>query len=179
MFDKAMVQIYTGKGKGKTTAAVGSAIRAAGHGGKVLFYQFLKPPNLDLGERKALESLDNITVETIDDHWDMAEHIAGKEEAKLMAEKIQQTLHSVTQIAAERKFDMIILDEIIYCYSQNLAELDDIQNLVLKRDDGVELILTGRGADKKLNKIADLVTEMKQLKHPFEKGIKARKGIEY
>ena len=86
MFDKAMVQIYTGKGKGKTTAAVGSAIRAAGHGGKVLFYQFLKPANLDLGERKALESLDNITVETIDDPWDMAEHIAGKEEAKLMAE---------------------------------------------------------------------------------------------
>jgi cob(I)alamin adenosyltransferase len=180
MLEKGLVQIYTGDGKGKTTAALGLALRAAGQGNKVLIYQFLKPNTLELGERFALEmSGIKIRVEALDVPWDMSK--AGKDEKQTADAKkaIKEVLMRIAETAEKRFYDLIILDEIVFCLSQHLAKLEDIKNVIEKKDSRVEIVLTGRGATEELMELADLVTEMKKIKHPFDKGIKARQGIEF
>ena len=180
MLEQGLVQIYTGDGKGKTTAAFGLALRAAGQGNKVLIYQFLKPAALDVGERFAIElGAVGIRLETLDVPWDMA---CSLEDEKAVAEvqiAISDALKRITQSAEKRQYDVLILDEIVFCLSKGLAGLQDVKNLIDKRDSAVEIILTGRGATAELMELADLVTEMKNIKHPFDKGQPARKGIEY
>jgi len=180
MLEKGLIQIYTGDGKGKTTAAFGLALRAAGQGNKVLIYQFLKPPSLDIGERFALElGAVRIRVEALDIEWDMAKSF---EDEKLVAQTkaaIKEALERIAETGEKRFYDVLILDEIVFCLSKGLAELEDIRNLIERRDPAVEIVLTGRGASSELMKLADLVTEMKNIKHPFDKGIKARRGIEF
>jgi len=180
MLEKGLIQIYTGDGKGKTTAAFGLALRAAGQGNKVLIYQFLKPPSLDIGERFALElGAVRIRVEALDIEWDMAKSF---EDEKLVAQAkvaIKEVLERIAETGEKRFYDVLILDEIVFCLSKGLAELEDIRNLIERRNPAVEIVLTGRGASSELMKLADLVTEMKNIKHPFDKGIKARRGIEF
>ena len=179
MFSKGLVQIYSGNGKGKTTAAFGLALRAAGHEYKVLICQFLTPPALDIGERKALKSADGITVEVVDWPWDMEKSLHDKNHVEKMRDCIKQTLSSIARRVAKKMYDVIILDEIVFCLDKKLADLTDIKNIIENKKDGVEIVMTGRGANKELIDLADLVTEMKSVKHPFEKGISARKGIEF
>ena len=180
MLEKGLVQIYTGEGKGKTTAAFGLALRAAGQGNKVLIYQFLKPPSLDIGERFALQlGAARIRVETLDVPWDMAKSFDDKQQVAQAQAAIKEVLERIAQTAEKRFYDMLILDEIVFCLSESLAKLEDIKNIIDKKDPAVEIVLTGRGATEELIAMADLVTEMKNIKHPFEKGIKARRGIEF
>jgi cob(I)alamin adenosyltransferase len=180
MLDRGLVQIYTGDGKGKTTAAFGQALRAAGQGNKVLVYQFLKPASLDLGERFALQSgRIRIRVETLDAPWDMAESPHDPQAVANMRAEISRVLAQLAETAQKRFYDVIILDEIVYCLSQSLAKLDEIRQIVTARDPKVEIVMTGRGATAELLELADLVTEMKSVKHPFDKGIRARQGIEF
>ena len=180
MLEKGLVQIYTGDGKGKTTAAFGLALRAAGQGNKVLIYQFLKPSSLDLGERFALElGAVRIRLEALDVPWDMYKSFDDKNLLAKTKQAISEALERLTQTAEKRFYDCLILDEIVFCLSKGLAKLEDIRNLVDRRDKQVELIMTGRGATPELIDMADLVTEMKNLKHPFDKGIPARRGIEF
>jgi cob(I)alamin adenosyltransferase len=180
MLEKGLVQIYTGDGKGNTTAAFGLALRAAGQGNKVLIYQFLKPPSLDIGERFALKlGAARIRVEALDIEWDMAKSF---EDEKLVAQTkaaIKKALERIAETGEKKFYDVLILDEIVFCLSKGLAELEDIRNLIEKRDPAVEVVLTGRGASSELIKLADLVTEMKNIKHPFDNGVKARRGIEF
>jgi len=180
MLKKGFVQVYTGDGKGKTTAAFGLALRAAGQGNKVLIYQFLKSPSLDIGERSALKLGEaKIRVEALDIKWDMAKSF---EDEKLVAQTkaaIKEALEKIAETAERKFYDLLVLDEIVYCLSKGLAELEDIKNLIERRDPAVEIVLTGRGATKELIAMADLVTEMKNVKHPFDKGIEARRGIEF
>ena len=180
MLEKGLVQIYTGDGKGKTTAAFGLALRAAGQGNKVLIYQFLKPPSLDIGERFALElGAVRIRVEALDIEWDMAKSF---EDEKLVAQTkaaIKKALERIAETGEKKFYDVLILDEIVFCLSKGLAELEDIRTLIARRDPAVEIVLTGRGASSELMKLADLVTEMKNIKHPFDNGVKARRGIEF
>ncbi len=180
MLKEGLVQIYTGDGKGKTTAAFGLALRAAGQGNKVLIYQFLKPPSLDIGERFALElGAVRIRVEALDIEWDMAKSF---EDEKLVAQTkvaIKEAIERIAETGEKKFYDVLILDEIVFCLSKGLAELEDIKNLIERRDPTVEIVLTGRGASSELMKLADLVTEMKNVKHPFDKGVKARRGIEF
>ncbi len=179
MLEKGLVQIYTGRGKGKTTAALGLAIRAAGWSKRVLVYQFLKPPSLHLGERVAIEKLDNIELGMLEHTWDLKKSLDDEQTMSDMRKAVGEAMKTLTTAAAERKYDVMILDEIVYCYSKGLTGLGDIKTLIESRDAHVEIVLTGRGADEALIELADLVTEMKPIKHPYEKGIKARKGIEY
>ena len=180
MLEKGLVQIYTGDGKGKTTAAFGLALRAIGQGNKVLIYQFLKPPSLDIGERFALQiSALKIRVEALDIQWDMAKSLKDPKAIETAKTAIHEVLERLTETAEKRFYDILILDEIIYCISQGLAKVEDIKNLIEKRDSRVEIVLTGRGATQELIDLADLVTEMKNIKHPFQKGISARRGIEF
>jgi cob(I)alamin adenosyltransferase len=180
MLEKGLVQIYTGDGKGKTTAAFGAALRAAGQGNKVLVYQFLKPATLDIGERFAIQSgAVQIRIETLDVPWDISGSLKDEKTIIQIQTEISDALKRITQSAEKRQYDLLILDEIVFCLSEGLAKLEDVKNLVDKRDSGVEIILTGRGATAELIELADLVTEMKNIKHPFDKGRPARRGIEY
>lgn len=179
MLDRGLVQIYTGAGKGKTTAAFGLALRSAGHGGKVLVYQFLKPASLDLGERKAAGGIDGITVEALSESWNMRTSFDDKGAVAKVQAAISSALGELAKTAAQKIYDVIILDEIVFCLSKGLAKLEDIRKIIDERDRGVEIVMTGRGAKEELIALADLVTEMKPIKHPFDKGTKARKGIEY
>jgi cob(I)alamin adenosyltransferase len=179
MLERGFVQIYTGDGKGKTTAALGLALRAAGCGNKVLIYQFLKPRSLQPGERTVLKDVSGITVETLDVPWDMAKSPYDEKAVKQAASAIHDALEKISQAGQKRLYDVIILDEIVYCLSQGLARIEDVQVLIQKRDKYVEIVLTGRGATKELIALADLVTEMKNIKHPFDKGAAARRGIDF
>ena len=180
MLKKGLVQIYTGDGKGKTTAAFGLALRAAGQGNKVLIYQFLKPPSLDIGERFALQlGAVRIRVEALDTPWDMSKSLDDEKAVKQMQAAISKVLERIAATAEKRFYDVLILDEIIFCLSKGLAKLEDIKNIIDKRDPRVEIVLTGRGVTQELMEMADLVTEMKNVKHPFDKGIPARRGIEF
>jgi len=180
MLEKGLVQIYTGDGKGKTTAAFGLALRAAGQGNKVLIYQFLKPPSLDIGERFALQlGAVRIRTEALDTPWNMSKSFEDEKAVARMQAAISEALDRIAQTAEKKFYDVLILDEIVFCLSESLAKLEDIKNVIDRRDPLVEIVMTGRGATKELIELADLVTEMKNIKHPFDKGIKARRGIEY
>jgi len=180
MLEKGLVQIYTGDGKGKTTAAFGLALRAAGQGHKVLIYQFLKPSSLDIGERFALQlGAVRIRVESLDVPWDMSKSLNDAKAVSKMRTAISDVLEKITQTAEKRFYDVLILDEIVFCLSKGLVTLEDIKNIIDNRDPAVEIVLTGRGATKELIALADLVTEMKNVKHPFDEGISARRGIEF
>lgn len=180
MLEKGLVQIYTGNGKGKTTAAFGLALRAAGQGNKVLIYQFLKPPTLELGERLALKSAaPGVKVEALDVAWDMSTSLGDAKAISRMQAAIAQALGNITRMAENRFYDVLILDEIVFCLSKGLAELRDIRTLIERRAPRVEVVLTGRGASEELVAMADLVTEMRDIKHPLNDGQPARRGIEY
>jgi len=180
MLENGLVQIYTGEGKGKTTAAFGLAVRAAGRGGKVLIYQFLKPTSLELGERLAIEKSGlGITVDCLDTEWDMFKSFDDSDTLAKTRVEITGVLKKIAEMAAEREYDAIILDELVFCVAKGLARIEDVKKLIAGRDKAVEIVMTGRGASDELIELADLVTEMKKIKHPFDKGICARKGIEY
>jgi len=180
MLEKGLVQIYTGDGKGKTTAAFGLALRAAGRGNRVLIYQFLKPPSLELGERLGVEQSGlPIRVEALEANWDVFGSLRNQQDVAQAKAAISEALAKLTEAAATRTYDVLILDEVVYCVSAGLAELGDIQTLVELKDPHVELVLTGRGATSELVALADLVTEMKKIKHPFDENVPARPGIDY
>jgi cob(I)alamin adenosyltransferase len=180
MLEKGLVQIYTGDGKGKTTAAFGLALRAAGQGNKVLIYQFLKPPALELGERLALaRQTTGIRIEALDEPWDLSRSLGTAEAVARVKTAIGDVMAKLTELARARTYDVVILDEIVFCLARGLAELSDIRHLIEPRDPAVEIVLTGRGATPELIELADLVTEMKKIKHPFDKGVSARRGIDY
>ena len=180
MLKKGLIQVYTGDGKGKTTAAFGLALRAAGQGNKVLIYQFLKPPSLDIGERFALQlGAVRIRVEALDVEWDMAKSFDDKKQVAKAKTAISEALERLAQTAEKRFYDVLILDEIVFCLSKGLVSLEKIKDLIERRDPCVEIVMTGRGATDELIAMADLVTEMKNIKHPFDKGIEARRGIEF
>ena len=180
MLAKGLVQIYTGDGKGKTTAAFGLALRAAGQGNKVLIYQFLKPSNLDIGERIALQlEAVKIKVETLGVPWDMSKSFHDEKALVQIQAAIKDVLNEIARMAEQRIYDVLILHEVVFCLSKGLAEMTDIRKILDRRDPGVEMILTGRGATGELIECADLVTEMKNVKHPFDNGMPARQGIDY
>jgi cob(I)alamin adenosyltransferase len=180
MLSKGLVQIYTGEGKGKTTAALGLALRAAGQGHKVLFFQFLKPESVETGERKAIMAAKlPIHLMTIDLPWDMATSFDDKVLFEQTKAAINNTCRELAYLAHKRQYDVIVLDEIIFCLSKGLANFEDVIKIIENRDPMVELVLTGRGATDELIDLGDLVTEMKAVKHNHTKGTGARKGIEF
>jgi cob(I)alamin adenosyltransferase len=180
MVEKGLVQVYTGDGKGKTTAAFGLALRAAGRGNRVLIFQFLKPPTLELGERLAVERCGlPIRLESLEAQWHLFRSLRNEQDREAARAAVGNALGRLTELAAKRAYDILVLDEVVFCLSLDLARPADLRRLLEQRDPGVEVILTGRGATPELIELADLVTEMKKVKHPFDQGVHARPGIEY
>jgi cob(I)alamin adenosyltransferase len=180
MVENSLVQIYTGQGKGKTTASLGLAFRACGNGNRVLMYQFLKPEGLELSERRAAAACGlDIDIRAMKTSWNMRTSFDDPQVYKKTAAEIKNTLKELKTAAASGEYDMIILDEIVFCESKGLADFEDIKELINARSRGTEIVMTGRGASDKLIELADLVSEIRQIKHPLQKGIAARKGIEY
>lgn len=169
---RGFIHIYTGNGKGKTTAAIGLAIRAAGAGLKVYIGQFLKGGYYS--ELNALKKFKNIKVEQFG-RGCFIKKKATKEDLKLA----KNGLEKVKKIISEGVCDVMILDEINVAVHLKLLKLNDVINLIKKMPKKMELILTGRYLHPKILKIADLISEVKEVKHYYKKGIKARRGIEY
>ncbi len=175
---KGLLQIYTGEGKGKTTCSIGLTIRAAGQGLKVLFAQFLKPEDLSSGEKSLIrERIPEI--ELIRSNISHPIFTMGKASVPKLKSISMQTLKEVQKRVAEDNFDLLVMDELNNVLDEGWIELKEVTDFLEARPTGLEVVITGRGAPVDLVKMADYVTEMLKIKHPFEKGIKARKGIEY
>lgn len=172
--DRGLVQVYTGNGKGKTTAAVGTIVRAAGHGLRVCLVSFLKG-KYAYGEYKTLSRLPNVEIAQFGLRR-FAEPGEVKAEEKAQA---RAALAAARKAVMSGDYDLVVLDEINVAVSYQLVSPDEVVELIRNKPPGVELILTGRYADNRLLEMADLVTEMVKVKHPFDARVKARKGIEY
>lgn len=197
MTEKRLVQMYWGDGKGKTTASLGLGFRAAGSGLRVHLVQFMKSGHnlpdegcsntrfqrnrcgtekVDLpGEIRAIEQVENFTWERFG-----AKGWAMEENREKHAAAARKGLDAAGEKASSGEYDVLILDEVLYAVSMGLLDEQDVLDVVEARDEGTELILTG--SHERLPGIeaaADLVTQIKKVKHPFDEGIPARKGIEY
>ncbi|MCP4566551.1 MAG: cob(I)yrinic acid a,c-diamide adenosyltransferase [FCB group bacterium] len=175
--DDGLVIVYTGAGKGKTTAALGLCLRAVGHGNKVGLIQFIKS-DWPYGEMESLKQL-RPEVEVMilgagcigimGDDKPIEEH---RQAARMALVEAQQAVLS-------DRFDVLILDEINIAVHLGLFEVDEVCDLIASRPKRLDLVLTGRQADPKIIALADLVTEMKEIKHPFASGRMSKKGIDH
>ncbi len=166
-----MIHIYTGNGKGKTTAAVGLALRAMGAGLKVYFCQFCK--DTGSSELKILKKLQGIHCDSFG-----SGKFIRKKPSKEEKQLARQGLHAIEKAIASQSYDMFILDEINIAMAVELIPSKDVLALLKSIPPKIEVILTGRYAPPTVKKIADLVSEVKECKHYYRKGIPARKGIE-
>jgi cob(I)alamin adenosyltransferase len=168
---KGYVQVYTGDGKGKTTAALGLALRAAGAGLKVFVCQFVK--NQKCSEHRMLGRLGQAVTCR---QYGRGLIRRGASEADIAAAR--KGLHDAAEALSVGGYDLVILDEVnvaVYC---GLIDVEDVLGLIAKKPAGIELVLTGRNAHPRIMEAADLVTEMRSVKHYYDKGVKARRGIE-
>jgi cob(I)alamin adenosyltransferase len=174
MAKKGLILLYTGNGKGKTTAALGQVLRAAGHGFKAAIVQFIK--NMEnTGEIKAAKN--------IADHLEIYPMGSGFTWDAKDTEELRHAAEKGWALAREKinsgQYFMVILDELTYVLNYGLIDQDEVIAFLEQKPDPLHVIITGRDASDKLIELADLVTEMKEIKHPYQKGVKATKGIEY
>ena len=172
-----LVIVYTGKGKGKTTAALGIALRAVGHNYKICMIQFIKG-SWHYGEMTSSKRLEpefeliaigKGFVGIIDDNTPIEKH------KKIAAE----ALHLSREKIISGNYDIVILDEINYAVNLGLVKLEDVLDIIKIKPPHMNLVLTGNYARDEIIDVADLVTEMKEIKHPFKSGVKAKKGIDF
>lgn len=174
--ENGFVHIYCGDGKGKTTAAVGLAVRMAGSGGRVLFFQFLK--NNSSSERKILENTENIELLAGADKVKFTFRMTEEEKTAartFYAEKIEK----IQDMCQSGSYDMVVLDEAIGAVEKGIADKDAVLSLIKLLKGKTEVVMTGRNPCAEMIELADYVTEMKKIKHPFDRGIKGRFGIEF
>ena len=175
---RGLVQIYTGEGKGKTSAAIGQAIRARGRGLRILFVQFLKGEE-GSGEITVLEKLGvKVVCKGEKDKWFFPDRLKEDEKKRIRLEWTH-FLDEISRQVIEEKYDLVILDEINVVLYYELIDKNRLIDFIRKKPTSLEIILTGRHASPELIEFAHLVSEIKSIKHPFDAGIKARKGIEY
>lgn len=175
---KGLTHIYTGKGKGKTTASLGLALRAVSSGLKVCMFQFLKKPGTS--SENWLE-FPNFRIICFDQEHPMFLGMRGKGKGlnQSLSGKIKKDLMQIRRVMKIKKYDVIILDEILNCVSEKFLKEDEVLSLIKAKPAALELVLTGRGATSGIISASDYVTRLDKVKHPFDKGERARKGIEY
>jgi cob(I)alamin adenosyltransferase len=175
---KGCVHIYTGDGKGKTTASIGLALRAASSGLRVCMFQFLKAPG---SSSDNWLDFPNFRIVCLDQAHPLFEGVRGKGPGykRKLTDKIKNEIIKIKRVMKSKKYDMIILDEMVNCVSEGFIDEKEVIGLVRARPKAIELVMTGRGATEALVKEADYVTRLDKVKHPFDRGLGSRKGIEY
>lgn len=175
--DKGYIQIYTGEGKGKTTAALGLGFRAVGDGLKVLMIQFLKSAHTSELESAKVFG-DSFEIRRLAVHnkffWQLSE-----EEKSVFREQLQEEWCQIEEVLLGGHWDLIILDEIFGALTNEMITPQQLHKIIESKPKHIELVLTGRGAPIEFIEKADLVTEMKKVKHYYEQGVQSRKGIEF
>lgn len=170
-----LVTVFTGDGKGKTTAAIGTAVRAAGHGLKVCIIFFFKGEMYSQGEVNTLGSLSNIDIHC----FGVTDWIKKEGDNSVAAKQAQQALSTAGKMIASGHYDLVIMDEVNNAVDFGLIDSQDVLDILRTRPAKVDVLLTGRNADQRITAVADVVTEMQCVKHAFERGIGARLGIDY
>jgi cob(I)alamin adenosyltransferase len=172
-------QIYTGEGKGKSTASMGLMLRALGCGFHVFYLRMMKP-RWKTGELALCPSLHpNLTYKNVDQDWILSRSKHIPEHIEAMKNALSAEMDALQQILSSGEHDLVIVDEINYCIHRGLIPLERAKELVCARPPQVELVFTGRHAPEELIDLADVVTEMRKIKHHFDKGVGARRGIEF
>lgn len=170
---KGYIQVYTGNGKGKTTAAFGLALRAVGAGKKVFFAQFVKGKTYS-----EIEAINRFVPAITVKQYGLGCFIVNSPTEK-DSKAARAGLNEIDKIVKSKKYDVIVLDEANIALYYNLFDTEELIRILKKKKKETEIIITGRYAPEKLIDLADLVTEMKEVKHYYNEGVKARKGIEY
>lgn len=174
--NKGLIHIYCGDGKGKTTCAIGLSVRAAGYGMKVLIARFLKSENSS--ELKALEQIDNIDVLPAQKKFGWSFQMTAEEKAK--AKEVSSELMTLAfKTAITGNYDMLVMDEIIATNNLGFVEENVLLDYLNGKPSNLEIVMTGRDPSENLKKIADYISVINKEKHPYDKGISARKGIEF
>jgi cob(I)alamin adenosyltransferase len=171
---KGLVHVYTGLGKGKTTAALGQALRAAGQGLKVYIVQFMKGWPY-YGELGTVDKPANVTIK----QFGRPDYVNKRNPDPVDIRLAEKALAYSRELITSGEYDLVILDEINVALEWKLIQLDDVLQLLDEKPDDVELILTGRYAHPEVLARADLVTEMREIKHPYQRGLISRRGIDY
>lgn len=169
-----MIQVYTGNGKGKTTAALGLALRAAGHGLRVIILQFMKG-KINYGELNAVKRIPNISIE----QYGRPDFVNPENPAPEDVRLAQKGLTRAQELIMSKEYDVVILDEINVAINFGLVKIEDVINLLKKKPKKTELVLTGRYMPEGIARYADLITECRDVKHYFDKGVSAREGFDY
>ncbi len=172
---KGLIIVHTGNGKGKTTAALGLAFRALGNGFKVCMVQFIKG-TWKYGELEAAKKFENFEILPMGKGF---VNLGAKNPDPQDVQAAGEAFNKAKKIILSGKYDLVILDEINYAILYKLISLEKVIEVLKQKPENVHVVLTGRNAHEKIIEIADLVTEMKEIKHPYQKGIKAQRGIEF
>ena len=167
-----LVHVYTGNGKGKTTAALGLAVRMLGSGGKVIILQFMKAPDL-YGEQKKIRECGAVI-----ESFGLPKFVHGKPEPDDI-EAARRALERAKEVASSGEWDLVILDEICVALGFGMLDVEEVEELIRNKAPHTELVLTGRYCPEELFELADYVTEMREVKHPYQRGILARRGVEF
>lgn len=171
---RGLVYVFTGEGKGKTSAAMGVVLRALGHGLKAYVIFFMKGDH-PYGERRILSQLPNVDFASFGSQEFVDPHNVKAQDK----EKAQQALAHARNIIKSGDYDLVVLDEVNVATAWKLLATEEIVKLIRDKPDKIELVLTGRGASTEIIKMADLVTECLNIKHPYDRGEMARRGIDW
>lgn len=174
IFDPGLVHVYTGNGKGKTTAALGLALRVCGHGGKVAFIQFMKGWDF-YGEIAGLSFLPGVRLE----RTGTPDYVYRGREEEVDRKEAERGLLLALECISSGFYDLVVLDEVNVAADYGLVDAEEITKAIRDRPRHVEVVLTGRSAPPAFLDMADLVTEMREIRHPFTKGIASRKGADF
>ena len=170
-----MILLITGNGKGKTTSAIGQIVRALGHNQKVCLIQLFKGESF-YGEQNILTKLENLDFFSFAKKHPFCFKEVSKEQ---VIKECEQSLNKLTEISQDNKYNLIVLEEFNIALRDNFIDETFFINTVKKLNDNSNVVITGRGASQKLIDVADLVSEIKEIKHPYTKGVLAQEGIEY
>ena len=171
---KGLVQVYTGNGKGKTTAALGLLLRSSGKGYRSIMIQFMKG-KVNYGELEAVEHVPRAEIE----QYGRPDFVDKENPDPVDIELARKGFERAKEVISSGNYDLVILDELNITLDYGLLGLEEVIDMIKRRPEHVEVVLTGRYAPQEILDLADLVTVMEEVKHPFQKGIEAREGIEY
>ena len=172
---RGLIHIYCGDGKGKTTASVGLAVRAAGAGRKVLFVQFFKDGSSS--ELGVLRSIPGVDVRLCETHYGFIWNMDEDEFARAKRDYTQLLRGALEQ--SKDGYGLLVLDEVVSACNCDVVPERELLDFIVCRPEGLEIVLTGRDPSKALADAADYITEMKKLRHPYDEGLEARRGIEF